>query len=375
MIKNILLVTFLIFSANAFADYRFRLHGTAYPELNNKVLHLKIEDIYSSKRFVSEDSVMIKNGKFSFEGTIRNTTEYATLSMKTNGRYHFKYIMLDSGASSITISPVADKSITFKNKLSNALIENSLSNQLSIKLDSITDYYYTHYSTPSPYNSAILRLSREKIIELEKVKLDLIRQYPTSLGALIQLYIIANRLTINTDDLLTIFLTIDSRIRQTELGKGFNQSMNYRKSVEIGQKIAELKSQTSGDLPFTNKSLTGQPYLIAFGATWCKPCKEDYPVLKKIYSKHRSSGFQIIGVNLHNDKKIWLSQITSFSLPWIHVSPLKIWEETELAEVFNVKYVPFYILVDKNGVISYNSIQVKDYGLKDLENYIINVIK
>src|SRR6478609_8136511 len=180
MRKNSLLIVLLGLSINVFADYHFKLKGVVFSELNNKLLHLKIEDHYSKKKYEVEYKVLIKNGTFEFEGTLRNITEYATLSIFGKGVNYFHYIMIDSGINTIKFLPVSSKSPTYKNKLSNVAIVGSPSNELSEKLTNLTNYYYTHYSTPSVKNPGVLSLAREKVIELDKAKMELVRQYPNS---------------------------------------------------------------------------------------------------------------------------------------------------------------------------------------------------
>jgi thiol-disulfide isomerase/thioredoxin len=374
MLKKILPAALLVLSLNAFAEYHFKLKGIVYKELNDKVLHLKIEDGYSSKKHESEYSVVIKNGAFVFEGTIPNVTEYATLSIYGKGINYFHYLMIDSGMTTINILPVSAKSVTYKNKLSNASVDNSPSNELSEKINSLKNYHYTHFSTPSPNNPVILRLSKERIIELDRAILEKIQQYPASFAALIELYMIANKLSLPSDELLHCFSVLHAGIREGDLGLRFNQYMKYRKSVEMGQAVSEFESITSGDTLFKNKYLAGSPYLLAFGTTWCKSCKEDYPLLKKLHQSYKQSGFEIVGINMDDKKQTWLAQVAKYSLPWIHTTQIKKPEYTELGEVFNVVYFPTYILVGKNGEIKYHSIQLKDYELKQLEKYIVDEI-
>lgn len=69
MLRNFIISTLLAISFNVYGEYHFKIIGSVFPELNGKVIHLKIEDSYSSDRFVKEDSVKIQNGFFSFEGT------------------------------------------------------------------------------------------------------------------------------------------------------------------------------------------------------------------------------------------------------------------------------------------------------------------
>ena len=40
------------------------------------------------------------------------------------------------------------------------------------------------------------------------------------------------------------------------------------------------------------------PDMITFTAAWCAPCKEELPLLNKLYAKYREEGFKIIGIAL-----------------------------------------------------------------------------
>jgi len=42
---------------------------------------------------------------------------------------------------------------------------------------------------------------------------------------------------------------------------------------------------------------TGKYVLLDFWATWCQPCLADIPKLKELYQKHKSDGFEIIGMD------------------------------------------------------------------------------
>ena len=46
--------------------------------------------------------------------------------------------------------------------------------------------------------------------------------------------------------------------------------------------------------------LRGRPVLVNFWATWCIPCREEFPLMVDAYERHRSDGLEILGV-LHDD--------------------------------------------------------------------------
>ena len=139
----------------------------------------------------------------------------------------------------------------------------------------------------------------------------------------------------------------------------------------VGQKIPPIILIDTSGVEISADYLIGKNYLLAFGATWCKPCKKNYPLLRELYTKYKNANFEIISVNLDENKSEWLKQIREYRLNWLHVSELKPWRENQNSKTFEVFYLPLYILVDRNGVMVYNSIQSKDYKTEKLEQSII----
>jgi thiol-disulfide isomerase/thioredoxin len=182
-----------------------------------------------------------------------------------------------------------------------------------------------------------------------------------------------NRPEKDAEELTSFFLELNHEIRNSSLGKELRTKMEIARKVRVGQSAPTFSANSSGDSIFSTASLKGNTvYLLSFGATWCQPYKEKYPVLKKLYEKYREKGLEIVAVNLDEKKDIWRQQIISFNLPWVHVSELKKWNESEIAKLFDVQALPYYLLVDKIGMIAYNSFQLKDDELILLERYILS---
>lgn len=122
------------------------------------------------------------------------------------------------------------------------------------------------------------------------------------------------------------------------------------KTIEVGEIAPDI------DLPQTDgkhlklSSLRGKYVLIDFWASWCGPCRAEFPNVKRVYSKYKSRGFEIYGVSLDRDADAWISSISTLGLEWKHVSDLKYWSSAP-AKVYKVSGIPFTVLIDKEGRI------------------------
>jgi thiol-disulfide isomerase/thioredoxin len=45
----------------------------------------------------------------------------------------------------------------------------------------------------------------------------------------------------------------------------------------------------------------GKPLLITFWATWCEPCRDEYPMLNELAKQYGPKGLQVIGVDFDDE--------------------------------------------------------------------------
>jgi thiol-disulfide isomerase/thioredoxin len=45
----------------------------------------------------------------------------------------------------------------------------------------------------------------------------------------------------------------------------------------------------------------GKPLLMTFWATWCEPCRDEYPMLNELAKEYGPQGMQIVGVNFDDE--------------------------------------------------------------------------
>src|SRR2546427_8830111 len=45
----------------------------------------------------------------------------------------------------------------------------------------------------------------------------------------------------------------------------------------------------------------GKPLLVNFWATWCEPCRHEYPMLNELAKQYAPEGLKVVGVSLDDD--------------------------------------------------------------------------
>ncbi|MBR1889154.1 MAG: AhpC/TSA family protein [Alloprevotella sp.] len=125
----------------------------------------------------------------------------------------------------------------------------------------------------------------------------------------------------------------------------------WRRSLP-GVKITDVEeADTAGVVHhLTDYVGKGNYVLIDFWASWCGPCMREMPNVKALYEKYHPKGFDIVGLSFDRDKKAWIGAINRVGLPWHHLSDLKYWN-TEAAKTYGVVSIPYTLLVGPDGTI------------------------
>ena len=99
--------------------------------------------------------------------------------------------------------------------------------------------------------------------------------------------------------------------------------------------------------------------LIDFWASWCGPCRTEYPYLKKAYAQYKDKNFEIIGVSLDDNKASWLGAIKSNGFQWIELCDLK-GRLNEVAKAYGIAAIPQSFLIDPQGRIIAKNLRGND---------------
>ena len=120
-------------------------------------------------------------------------------------------------------------------------------------------------------------------------------------------------------------------------------------TAKIGSLAPEidLKSMT-GDRIALSK-LQGRPVLVNFWATWCGPCREEFPALVRKYKQYQDQGFVVLGVNTQDENSD--AGVLTFMKNTLVNFPVVRDAGDQLSQAYRVNGLPTSFFVDRSGVL------------------------
>lgn len=108
-----------------------------------------------------------------------------------------------------------------------------------------------------------------------------------------------------------------------------------------------LKSDSGRNVRLSE--LRGQVVLVNFWASWCGPCRQELPVLNKLYARYRNVGFTLLAVNLDDDRKNGEAMAKRLGLNFLVLFDAG----KRVANLYQVDTMPATIIIDRDGRVRY----------------------
>ncbi len=99
---------------------------------------------------------------------------------------------------------------------------------------------------------------------------------------------------------------------------------------------------------FNLDNMGGKVVLIDFWATWCGPCNEELPHVKKIVKEFAGQPLAVISISWDEDEEKWKNFIAKNEMTWLQYRDVN----HELSRRFGVQAIPHYFTIDSDGVLT-----------------------
>lgn len=342
----------------------FELEGVISGESYNGKIFLTYTD---NKNNQIVDSASVVNNKFIFKGKI----DYPTKAIICNNsrfemtRFSSSIIYLEPQRM-VVIFDVFDFK-TLKLNYSKTQLEydslNVIISSTSAKRDSLHIYYRIYIdqlkSVKEPTEQNEINLKIEELDRVSKInndkeiqlELDFIDKHPSSFITFDLLKFRIKRGDLNYEIVKAKFDSLSSEIQNSLAGIEFNIFLQKFKESSIGGLAPDFEGKDVNAKPIKLSSFRKNKYvLLDFWASWCTPCREEFPFLKKMYSKYKEKGFEIINVSRDEKLESWRNAILKDKIgEWKHFSTKE--NSSAIESMYIITGIPVKILINKEGLI------------------------
>jgi cytochrome c biogenesis protein CcmG/thiol:disulfide interchange protein DsbE len=103
-----------------------------------------------------------------------------------------------------------------------------------------------------------------------------------------------------------------------------------------------------GDGEVRLSDFRGRPVIVNFWASWCNPCRDEFPLLEQSLRDHRADDLAVIGVtyrDIPGDSRAFVKELKA---TW----PQAVDDDRAVADAFGVRSIPITFFVRADGTIA-----------------------
>ncbi|MDR3338497.1 MAG: TlpA family protein disulfide reductase [Candidatus Symbiothrix sp.] len=138
------------------------------------------------------------------------------------------------------------------------------------------------------------------------------------------------------------FVTPDQKMRAEDFGASLYEA-------KAGAVSADFSYPDQTGKIHSLSEYRGKVVVVDVWATWCGPCRQQFPYLKALEKKMQGTDVVFMGVSIDadKDKEKWIKMIESEGLPGVHLFAGN--GESKIKKDYKINAIPRYLVFDKKG--------------------------
>ncbi|HJV20389.1 MAG TPA: TlpA disulfide reductase family protein [Sediminibacterium sp.] len=152
-------------------------------------------------------------------------------------------------------------------------------------------------------------------------------------------------------EIYTLYNALNPALKKTQKGIELREALADFKNSSIGKIAPDFQGKDINGKELSLKAFQNKNYvLLDFWASWCAPCRQDFPSLKELYQKYHPKGLEMINISRDEDLDMWRDAIKKDGVEiWKHFSVKQ--NNSPIEKLYFVTAIPVKVLINKQGVI------------------------
>lgn len=294
---------------------------------------------YDGKRFV--DSVAISNNRLIIKGRLPEAVQ-CTLSNSVNQQ--LKIILMQNEAVKLrgTIAKF------YYTEVSGAA-EDLLFNNFNEKKLSVTSAYRqqlkaTNTDFHDKSSDVYLNFNRR----LDSLTLAFVKEHPNATAS--SLAIIGSHMnSTGVSKAEACYNELSQSAKRGYYAKRLKAFIDASSKIEIGSQAPNFVLKDLNGKQFALEDQQGKYVFVDFWASWCKPCREEHPLLKRLNPIYRNK-IVFVSISMEASQENWRKAVAADGLTWTQLNDPEALKGS-LAQNYAVMALPFNLILDPNGRI------------------------
>jgi thiol-disulfide isomerase/thioredoxin len=122
-------------------------------------------------------------------------------------------------------------------------------------------------------------------------------------------------------------------------------------SQEVSKEAPAITGKSVSGETINLSDFKGKVVILDFWASWCGPCKLEFPYLIELYNKYSDKDFSVLAVNVDENSSNMSKFLTNFGKD----VPFKIIYDGagKFPDLYKVDALPSSFVIDKNGIVQF----------------------
>ena len=341
----------------------YRISGRFPDAPDGTVVYMSLFD----EELTVVDSAVVSNGKFEFAGDVQ----------EPEIRMLFSYEAMCGGP--VVLEQGRIKALLKDNLYRSGTTLNDELQQFILDKDRV-DYAMSCYKNAVNGNDFINIVevdSLRRMVDYAEIQFaeTMPRLISKNIGNCLGVYLIMNS-TLSADALSHLLPLVPEQFRDkryemlVEIVNDKKLSQERAAATSVGGVYVnfELPDIDGRNILFSNIVDNSRYTLLDFWASWCPPCRQEMPYIKKIYDEYGKKSLSVVSLSLDSDNSVWREAVASLGMNWMQLCEPSA-GSSEVASAYGVETIPMLLIIDSQGKIMARSASATDIYNKLKELY------